>query len=159
MPLEASVSALEPVKRQLDLSRLRQAQETRLLLAILIGGVLLAWHSEAFFTLRNLRSVLIGFSFVAIATLGQLLVILTGRIDLSAGSVMGLAGMISALALSSGVDPAWAVLLGAGTGALAGVLNGIFSVSLGINSFIVTLGSMQVARGITIALTEGNTVS
>jgi ribose transport system permease protein len=141
------------------LEQVWQMQEIRLLLAIIIGGTILAWRSDAFLTLRNLQSVLIGCAFVAIATLGQLLVILTGRIDLSAGSVMGLAGMISALALAGGINPALAVAIGIGAGALAGLLNGIFAVSFGINAFIVTLGSMQVARGITIALTEGNTIS
>jgi ribose transport system permease protein len=136
-----------------------QAQEGRLLLAIVIGGALLAWQSEAFLTLRNLQSVLVGFSFVAVATLGQLLVILTGRIDLSAGSVMGLAGMSSALSLAHGIDPALAVAVGIAIGALSGLMNGIFAVLFGINAFIVTLGNMQVARGVTIALTEGSTVS
>ena len=143
----------------LERSKIWQAQESRLLLAVLLGGVILASQSDAFLTLRNLRSVLIGFSIIAVATLGQLLVILTGRIDLSAGSVMGFAGMVSALALASGIDPAIAVAIGIGIGALAGLFNGLFAVSLGINAFIVTLGSMQVARGITVALTEGNTVS
>ena len=160
MPLEASLSAVPRMSSGLStLQRLWRAQETRLLLAILIGGAILATQSDAFLSLRNLRSVLLGFSFVAIATLGQLLVILTGRIDLSAGSVMGLAGMVSALALASGIDPTLAVPIGIAVGALAGLANGLFSVSFGINSFIVTLGMMQVARGITIALTEGDTVS
>ena len=160
MPLEVSLPDVTRMSAHSNvLRRLWQAQETRLLLAVLLGSAILAWQADAFLTVRNLRSVLVGFSFVAIATLGQLLVILTGRIDLSAGSVMGLAGMVSALALSHGIDPALAVAIGVGIGALAGLLNGLFSVSFGINAFIVTLGMMQVARGLTIALTEGNTVS
>ena len=159
MSLDASLPESNRAMAHFDWRRLWQAQETRLLLAILLGGVLLAWQSEAFLTMRNLRSVLLGFSFIAVATLGQLLVILTGRIDLSAGSVMGLAGMLTALALTHGVDPALAVVIGTSVGALAGFFNAVFAVSLGINAFIVTLGSMQVARGVTIALTEGNTVS
>jgi ribose transport system permease protein len=116
-------------------------------------------QSEAFLTLRNLRSVLIGYSFIALASLGQLLLILTGRIDLSAGSVMGLAGMASALALSAGVDPTLSVVIGVAIGALIGIFNGALSVVFGLNSFIVTLGSMQIARGVTVALTQGGTVS
>lgn len=159
MSLEVSIPNNRPVKRAVQLPSWWRAQETRLLLAVLLGGTVLALESDAFLTLRNLRSVLIGFSFIAIATLGQLLVILAGRIDLSAGSVMGLAGMLSALALSAGIDSAAAVAIGVASGALVGVVNGIFGVSIGINAFIVTLGTMQMARGVTIALTEGNTVS
>lgn len=159
MSLEASVANADRIRPHRRLPALWKTQEARLLIAILIGGIILAVQADAFLTLRNIRSVLVGFSFVAIATLGQLLVILTGRIDLSAGAVMGLAGMVSALALTNGIDPAIAVAIGMGVGALVGVVNGIFGVALGINAFIVTLGSMQVARGLAIALTEGNTVS
>jgi ribose/xylose/arabinose/galactoside ABC-type transport system permease subunit len=49
--------------------------------------------------------------------------------------------------------------MGLGIGALAGLLNGVFAVLFGINAFIVTLGSMQVVRGLAIALAQGNTVS
>jgi ribose transport system permease protein len=142
-----------------SLRRFWSTQEARLLLAILLGGLVLAAQSDAFFTLRNLRSTLLGFSFVALASLGQLLVILAGRVDLSAGSVMGLAGMISALALAAGVSTPLAVAIGVGIGALVGAINAVFVITLRINAFIVTLGSLQVARGITIALTEGGTVS
>jgi ribose/xylose/arabinose/galactoside ABC-type transport system permease subunit len=160
MPLEAVTAGDDRIGRVPGLGqRLLRAQEARLLLAIVVGGLVLSLHSDAFLTLRNLRSVSMAFSFVAIATLGQLLVILTGRIDLSAGSLMGLAGMVSALALSNGLEPSFAIAAGTGIGAIAGALNSLFSVSLGINSFIVTLGMMQVARGTAIALTEGNTVS
>jgi len=159
MRLEISLSRADPMRRSFDVRKLLQAQETRLLLAIVLGGAVLAWQSDAFLTIRNLRSVLIGFSFAAVATLGQLLVVLTGRIDLSAGSVMGLSGMLMALALTNGVSPALAVPIGVAVGAVAGFVNGLFAVSLGINAFIVTLGSMQIARGLTIALTQGNTVS
>jgi ribose/xylose/arabinose/galactoside ABC-type transport system permease subunit len=61
--------------------------------------------------------------------------------------------------LAAGIDATVAVAIGVGIGALAGFINGLFGVTFGINAFIVTLGSMQVARGITVALTEGNTVS
>jgi ribose transport system permease protein len=161
VPLERSLAAASAgmSRHSSTLGRLWHAQEMWLLLAILIGGAVLAWQSDAFLTLRNLRSVLTGFSFVAIAALGQLLVILSGRIDLSTGSVMGLAGMVSALALASGIDAPFAVPIGVTVGALAGLVNGLFSGALSINSFIVTLGTMQVARGITVALTEGDTVS
>jgi ribose transport system permease protein len=159
MSREVSIPSTRSINRVAKMPSRWRAQETRLLLAIVLGGVVLAVQSDAFLTLRNVRSVLIGFSFIAIATLGQLLVILAGRIDLSAGSVMGLAGMLSALALNAGVDPAAAVVIGVSSGAAVGLANGFFSVSIGINAFIVTLGTMQMARGLTIALTEGNTVS
>lgn len=136
-----------------------QFPESRLILAILIGGALLSFASDAFLSARNIRSVSLAFSFSAIAAMGQLLVILTGRIDLSTGSVMGLSGMVTALALVSGVPVGLGVVIGILVGASVGLVNGLFSVKFGISSFIVTLGTLQVARGITVGLTEGDTVS
>ena len=133
--------------------------ELRLLIAILIGVTLLSYQSDAFLTARNMRSVLLGFSFVGIAALGQLFVIVTARIDLSSGSVMGLSGMVTALVMAAGHSMWLAMLAGVGTGAACGLFNGLFSIRFRITSFIVTLGTLQIARGITVGLTEGDTVT
>ena len=141
------------------LNTLRDMPESRLILAILVGGTILAFQSDAFLSTNNIRSVLLAFSFSAIAAMGQLLVILTGRIDLSTGSIMGLSGMLTALALVAGIPEIPAILIGVAAGGLVGFANGFISVRFSISSFIVTLGSLQVARGITVGLTEGDTVS
>jgi ribose/xylose/arabinose/galactoside ABC-type transport system permease subunit len=141
------------------LKRLWSVPVLRLALAVLIGGALLASQSQAFLTSRNLSSVLLGFSFVGIAAIGQLFVIITGRIDLSCGSIMGLSGMVTALLMASGQTMWLAMAAGIGTGVMIGLTNAIFSVQFGITSFIVTLGTLQVARGITVGLTEGGTVT
>lgn len=139
--------------------RAKDFPESRLILAILIGGALLAWQAEVFLSARNLRSVMLAISFSAIAAMGQLLVILTGRIDLSTGSTMALSGMITALSLVAGVPVPLAMAIGVGVGGVVGFVNGFISMRFGISSFIVTLGTLQVARGITVGLTEGDTVS
>lgn len=153
---------ISPPNGKSHLSRMSliwEVPELRLLLAILISVTVLSILSDAFLTVRNIRSVLLGFSFVGIAAIGQLLVIITGRIDLSPGSVMGLSGMVCALAMAAGFNMWLAMAAGVFTGAAAGLFNGIFSVRFGISAFIVTLGSLQIARGITVGLTEGNTVT
>ncbi|WP_035255209.1 ABC transporter permease [Actibacterium mucosum] len=139
--------------------RAKDFPESRLILAILIGGALLAWQAEVFLSGRNLRSVMLAISFSAIAAMGQLLVILTGRIDLSTGSTMALSGMITALSLVAGVPVPIAMAIGICVGGIVGFVNGFISMRFGISSFIVTLGTLQVARGITVGLTEGDTVS
>ena len=133
--------------------------EVRLLLAILAGMVLLSINSAAFLTGNNLKNVLLNYSFFAIAALGQLLVIITGRIDLSVGSAMGLSGMICALLLANDVNIILATITGIASGAMVGLINSLFVSGFGINSFIVTLGTMQIARGVTVGLTEGDTVT
>lgn len=141
------------------LSILRDFPESRLVAALLIGGSLIAAQAPAFLSSPNIRGVLLAFSFVAVAALGQLLVIATGRIDLSTGSNMALAGMLTALALKTGVTVPLALVIGVSAGGLVGVVNAFFCVRLHLSSFIVTLGSLQIARGITIGLTQGDTIS
>src|SRR5690349_13599374 len=135
MSVEISLHDADRTNRTSLVQQLWRAQESRLLIAILIGSALLASQSDAFLTLRNLRSALMGFSFLARARLGDLAVSLTGRSDVSVGAVMRRAGMISSLALANGMSPELAVCVGIGIGGLAGLINGIFAVSLGINAF------------------------
>ena len=135
--------------------RAKDFPESRLILAILIGGALLAWQAEVFLSGRNLRSVMLAISFSAIAAMGQLLVILTGRIDLSTGSTMALSGMITALSLVAGVPVPIAIAIGICVGGIVGFVNGFISMRFGISSFIVTLGTLQVARGITVGPDRG----
>jgi ribose transport system permease protein len=159
MPLEALLPAGDRIRMREFARHWRRSQEVRLLAAILLGGLLLCAQSSAFLTPGNLRSLLVSFSFVAIATLGQLLVILPGRIDLSSGSIMGLSGMVTALALEGGAPPALAILSGFAVGGVVGLLNGFLSSFLGISSFIVTLGTLQIARGVAVSLANGESVS
>ncbi len=141
------------------LGKIWQLPESRLVLAIIIGGLLLAYQSPAFLTGNNIRSVLLSFSFVAIAALGQVLVIITGRIDLSVGSIIGLCGMVTAILLAADLHIMLAITVGIMLGVLIGVINGLFVTAFSINSFIITLGMLQIARGITVGLTQGDTVT
>lgn len=138
---------------------LDQLPEWRLILAILLMGGLLATSSDAFLTAFNLRSVLMAFSFTAIAALGQLLVIITGGIDLSVGSVIGLSGMLAAFVIEAGFHPAAGMLVGLLAGVAVGLFNGFFVVRFNIHSFIITLGTLQIARGITVGLNQGDTIT
>ena len=86
------------------------------------------------------------------------LVLIIGQIDLSVGSVLGLAGSVVGLALVNFHLPLWvAVLLGLGVGLVAGTLNGLVIVCLGIPSFIVTLGMLEIARGLSYLVTDSQT--
>lgn len=89
---------------------------------------------------------------------GMTLVLIIGGIDLSVGSVLGLSGAVVGLALVNYHLPfAVAVLLGMGVGLAAGLLNGLVSVYLGIPSFIVTLGMLEIARGLAYLTTDSQT--
>ena len=122
-----------------------------LLVAVMIVlGIILSILSPYFFTADNFRNVLGQASTYIFITLGMAFVIASGQIDLSVGAVIGFTGMVVSNLLYVGVPPIPAVLLGLLVGAGLGALNGWFVAYLKINSFIVTICSMSIMRGIII---------
>ena len=91
---------------------------------------------------------------ILLITVGVAIVITAGGIDLSVGTVAGLSAGTSLWALGSGAPTAVAVLAGLGTGGLFGLVNGLLVTRLGINDFIVTLATLNIAAGGLIVLTE-----
>lgn len=134
-------------------------QELVVFLLLLLFGIVLSFSTTTFFTSTNLMNVALGFSWYAIAAFGATMVIIVGGIDLSVGSVMALAGIVSALALQSGVPLPVALVLGALCGALVGLVNGLLVGRTGLPPFMVTLGTMGITRGIVLSLTSGAPVS
>ena len=130
-------------------------QELIVFILLLIAGAFLSLRTDTFLTSNNLFNVALSFSWIAIAAFGESMVIIIGGIDLSVGAVMALAGLITAIGLQSGVSVVWAILAGMLTGGLVGWVNGILVGRIRLPSFIVTLGTMSIARGVTFGLTGG----
>jgi len=137
------------------MQRLMRSPETGVLWAVLALGLGLTLSSEHFLTLSNLALVTRGFSFIAIAGLGASMVIITSGIDLSAGSVMGLAGIIAAFLSARGAGTVVAILGALAVGALVGLLNGFLISKAKMAPFIVTLGTLGIARGFVYVVTGG----
>ena len=102
-------------------------------------------------------------SFFAIMAVGATIVIISGGIDLSVGSIYALAGVATAMALRAwGLDGTDAVIAGlaisVGVGLLCGVLNGLMVVGLGVHPFIITLGTMWVLRGIAFVSSNAESI-
>jgi ribose transport system permease protein len=92
---------------------------------------------------------------VGIAALGATLVIISAGIDLSAGSVIALGGVMTALCLRSGWPPVLAACGGMGAGLLCGLVNGVIIAKCKVVPFIVTLGTLLVVRGLAKGLAGG----
>jgi ribose/xylose/arabinose/galactoside ABC-type transport system permease subunit len=102
-------------------------------------------------------------SFFAIMAVGATIVIISGGIDLSVGSIYALAGVTAAMALRGyGLDGPAAVLTGltiaVGVGLLCGIVNGLMVVGLGVHPFIITLGTMWVLRGIAFVSSNAESI-
>jgi ribose transport system permease protein len=97
-------------------------------------------------------------SVLVIVSLGMTLIILSEGIDLSIGPVLGLAGVVLAIAVKGQVALPLAILAAIATGGTFGVLNGVLIARLGLPPFVVTLGSFGMAQGLALVLTEGSSV-
>ncbi|NLG57750.1 MAG: ABC transporter permease [Clostridiales bacterium] len=135
------------------------ASTLTILLILIIMSTALAIAAPAFLRPNNLLNTARNFSAIAVAGIGVSVVILTGNIDISVGSVYGLAGVTVALLMKSGMGVVPAVLLGMAVGALCGMVNGMLVVYFRLPSYIATLGMMQIVRGVCYILTRGYPVS
>lgn len=118
-----------------------------LVLVVLLFSILLK-SPERYLSPFNLRIVLAQTVIVAIGAIGMTLIIISGGIDLSVGSMIALAGVITALAINSGFSPITAVAAGILVGAAVGVVNGLIITRLRVVPFIATLGMLGIARGV-----------
>jgi ribose transport system permease protein len=129
-------------------------------LALVIGLFSLSPTVRPYFlTGANFKIVLTQTVIVATGTLGMTLIIVSGGIDLSVGSVVALASVVGATGLVKGMSPWTAGTLAVAVGAGIGLLNGLIISGLRMMPFIVTLGMMGVARGAAKWLSGNQTIS
>ena len=151
------------MRRSLDLSRLASLQS---LVALVLMIVVLSLASDRFLTVDNIWNVMRQISVNICLSVGMTLVILTGGIDLSVGSVLALSGAVAAglmkrgLALESlnlfiGFTFLGAALAGLATGAALGWTNGFFITRFNVPPFVATLAMLTMARGFTMLWTRG----
>jgi ribose transport system permease protein len=112
-----------------------------------------------FLTVANMLNVAQQTSINAIVAVGMTFVILSGGIDLSVGSIVALSGVVLGTALQAGQPLPIALLLALTVGAGCGIVNGVLVSWGGLPPFIVTLGTMSIARGAALLYTEGRPVS
>ncbi len=124
----------------------RYRREASLALVIAALGLLLAAIAPGYFAGDNLSDLFLGNMPVLIVALGATLVILTGNIDISAGSVFAICSVAAGLAAKTGAPVAVAALAACLTGALLGALNGALVAYLRIPSVVVTLATMVALR-------------
>jgi len=151
-------------------------QKSGLLIIILVLGVLLSLlaghHADRetgdpvnnFLNSHTLMQMATDASFFAVMAVGATMVIISGGIDLSVGSVYALSGVLTALLLRSlgPTSPVAVVFLGIalclGLGLLCGLLNGVMIVGLRVHPFIITLGTMWAFRGIAFVTSKAESI-
>jgi ribose transport system permease protein len=130
-------------------------------LGILFGFVVVygvfALLNHQFMTVPNLTAVALQSSINAIIAIGMTLVIISAGIDLSVGSIAGLASVVAATVMTTqGVFVG--VVAGLGVGIVAGAINGVLIARVGLAPFIVTLGTLALFRGSALVFTNGQPI-
>lgn len=158
------------------------SQTAYVTLALIALIILMSFASPYFLTEGNLQNVAKNFSFIAIATLGITFVIITGGIDLSVGSLMCFAAMITSMVMTTlstpgaplsslfvhlaadgktvvanvpGLILVVSVLAGLVVSVLVGLVNGMCIAILGLSPFVTTLGMLSIVRGLCYVISNG----
>jgi len=137
------------------LRSIMRAQEFGVFLILAAMVLFLSVFTNTFFKSTNIFNILRAFSWVAISAFGECMVIITGGIDLSVGSVMGFSGLIAGMLLRASVNAPLAVAGGLAAGIVIGLLNGLMVTKARLPPFIATLGMLLMARGLCYGLTGG----
>ena len=118
-----------------------------------------AFGNPAFLSVNNALTVLLQTSVIGLIAIGMTIVIITGGIDLSVGSVLALAGTVTGMLVKAGLPVPLAMLVGVAVGALCGLINGLVITRMRITPFVATLGMMMIARGTALQLTGAAPIS
>ncbi len=132
-----------------------------LLLCLLIpaGEYWLLDKNPVFFTANNLSAIARQTAVITIMAMGMTMVMVSGAIDLSVGSIVGLTGVVGAMAMVAGASTVTGLLVCIAIGAACGLFNGAAVTTLKIPAFIVTLGTMGIFRGLGLYICDGNAVT
>ena len=116
--------------------------------------IIAALSSPAFLTGTNITNLLLQMSIIGVVVMAELIIVLTGGIDISVGSALGLAAVLCA-GLFGGFSVWLALLVGLAVGGIIGLVNGWLVSFRGLEPFIVTLGMLALARGLVYAYGQG----
>lgn len=140
-------------------SLLKFLKDNGTLVALVVLMLIFSFWDESFFTPRNLTNLARQTTIVGIIAVGMTLVIIINGIDLSVGSIVGLAAIAVTLLMQSGVNIWVAIIITLFlTGVLVGLWNGFWIAHYNIPPFIITLGMMTIARGVALTLSGGGSV-
>ncbi|SET55480.1 monosaccharide ABC transporter membrane protein, CUT2 family [Oceanobacillus limi] len=133
--------------------------EYSVIIAFLIIFIVASMMSPRFLDLTNQLNILMHVSIIGIISLGMTIIMLSGGIDLSVGSVLALVGVLTVMAMNASGSIIIGLLTACIVGAFAGFLNGILIAKGKIASFIATLGMMAGARSIALYTANGGSIS
>ena len=138
----------------------RNVRQSGIFIAFVLIVALFSLLNANFLSPGNLTNIVLQYSYILILAIGMVMVIVLGQIDLSVGSVVALAGAVSAVLVIRNGAPWWVGVLAAlGVGLLVGMWQGFWVAYVGIPGFIVTLAGMLLFRGLTYRVLDNVSLS
>lgn len=144
-------------KQQSWFSGILSGQTFWVFLAVVLACVFLSFATDSFATPKNLFNITRNVTFVAIIALGMTMVIITGGIDLSVGSVLCLCSMVLGVVMHAGYNIEIGIIAAILTALAVGAFHGFLIAYIGLPPFVVTLGTLSIARSLAM-VASGNTV-
>ncbi|MGL5744338.1 MAG: ABC transporter permease subunit, partial [Cetobacterium sp.] len=137
---------------------LKKIYNNKPLIGLIVFSIIVSFLNPRFLSMGNILNVLRQTSINSVIAIGMTLVILTGGIDLSVGSILALTGAMGASLIANGVNPVLAIFIAIVLGAIFGIFNGLLISYAKLQPFIVTLVTMTLLRGATLVFTDGKPI-
>ncbi|WOP18652.1 ABC transporter permease [Raineyella sp. LH-20] len=157
--MSAAAIASKPTTAQRPLAQRLNKSTIVMLVVTLLVFIAFSVSAPTFLTVHNLENVAVQVSPTVIIGVAMTFVITTGMIDLSVGSILALVAVTGATLLRTGMQSVLVILICLAVGALCGLVNGWFSSYQKMPSFIVTLATMSIVRGIALLITLGYSIA
>jgi ribose transport system permease protein len=132
--------------------------ENGFIVVFILWCLFLSLTTDKFLTPRNISTILQQSAIVGIVSIGEMLVLLTGAMDVSLAAILSVGGLVTAGLMINAVPPLPAVVLGVTTGGAIGLVNGLIVTKSKINSIIATLGMLSILSGLALMVTQGQTI-
>jgi len=141
-------------------NRLFSERILTLVIVLIVMTIVMSQLSDVFLTQKNIFNILRQISLIVMLALGETLIIVSGGLDLSVGSIVGLSGVLMvAVNNSTGNNTVLALLVALVAGLIVGLVNGLLVTKVRIHSFIVTLGMLSIVKGSVIAATKATPIT
>lgn len=126
-----------------------------LILALAILCTIIRTQSDKIFLVSNIINIGVAVAILGVLAVAQMVVVISGGLDISIGSTTSLTTVVVAMSLEHGVSTVWGVLIALAVGLAAGAVNGVIVVVLSINPIIVTLATFSAFAGLAYVLSHG----
>ena len=146
------------VKKEKKFSNFR-LRELGVLVALIVITLIFTFITKNFFGVENFLNILRQVSLLGVMAVGMTMVIVSGEFDLSVGSVSGLAACTCGVLMIGGMNVWIASVIGLVIATIFGVLNGVLVTYGKIPALIVTLGTLNIARGLALIIVKGYSLS